>query len=64
VDILVQINIVDEIRRVTAISRVEKQSSGEEVKATPLWRYDPDSSADNPHWSQVAEKKEETETVL
>ena len=60
VDLLVQINIVDEVRRVTAISRVEKQSLGEEVTITPLWRYNPDSTPDEPHWSQV----KETETVL
>ena len=55
VDLLVQINIVDEVRRVTAIARVEKRPRGEEVTAIPLWRYDPDSTPGEPRWSQVKE---------
>ena len=61
VDILVQINIVDEIRRVTAISRVEKHPRGEEVTATPLFRYNPNSTPAEPRWLQVTEIKIETE---
>jgi predicted RNA-binding protein with PUA-like domain len=53
VDLLVQINIVDEVRRVTAIARVEKKSHGDEVTVIPLFRYSPDSSPTEPRWSQV-----------
>jgi pilus assembly protein CpaF len=59
VDLLVQINIVDEVRRVTAIARVEKKSHGDEVTVIPLWRYNPDSTPTEPHWSQVSGTKPE-----
>jgi len=51
----VQINIVEEVRRVTAIARVGKRPRGEEVAAIPLWRYDPESAAQEPRWLQVKE---------
>jgi pilus assembly protein CpaF len=59
VDILVQINIVDEVRRVTAIARVEKKSHGDEVTVIPLWRYNPDSTPAELRWSQVSGTKPE-----
>ena len=57
VDLLVQIQIVDEIRRVTAIARLEKKLHGEEAVLTPLWQYDEGSTPEAPHWSQVEEKE-------
>jgi hypothetical protein len=55
VDLLVQINIVDEVRRVTAIARVEKRSHGDEVTAQSLWQYDRDSIPGEPRWSETQE---------
>jgi len=40
VDLLVQINIIDEVRRVTTIARLEKHSRDEDARITPQWRYD------------------------
>jgi len=60
VDLLVQINIVDEIRRLTAIARVEKRPKSEEVTTRLLWRYDPDSASGMPRWSQVPEMESNT----
>ncbi len=59
VDILVQINIVDEVRRVTAIAKVVKKSHGDEVTVIPLWRYNSDSTPTEPRWSQVPGTKPE-----
>jgi len=56
VDLMVQINIVDEIRRVTSITRLGKSLNGEEPSFNTLWEYDPTSSPEDPCWRQVAEK--------
>jgi pilus assembly protein CpaF len=64
VDLLVQINIVDEVRRVTAIARVEKKSHGDEVTVIPLWRYNPDSTPAEPRWSQVPGTKPGTQQEI
>ena len=61
VDLLVQINIIDEVRRVTSIARLDKQSRSEEPRPVPLWRYDEQASTpDQPRWRRV----EETEKHL
>ena len=61
VDLLVQINIIDEVRRVTSIARLDKQSRSEEPQPVPLWRYDEQASTpDQPRWRRV----EETEKHL
>jgi pilus assembly protein CpaF len=60
VDLLVQINIVDEVRRVTAIAKVVKKSHGDEVTVIPLWQYNPDSSSTEPRWSLVPGTQPET----
>jgi hypothetical protein len=55
VDLLVQINIVDEVRRVTSIASLGKSLNGEEPSFNTLWEYDPTSSPEDPCWRQVAE---------
>ena len=55
VDLLVQIGIVDEVRRVTAVARVDKKLHGGEAWFNPLWRLDPNAPADAPSWERVAE---------
>jgi pilus assembly protein CpaF len=61
VDLLVQINIIDEARRVTSIACLDKRSKGEEPQIVPLWRYDEEASTpDQPRWRRV----EETEKHL
>jgi pilus assembly protein CpaF len=57
VDLLVQIRIVDEIRRVTAIARLGKGQRAGEASITTLWRYDDNSTPDQPAWHQVEEKE-------
>ncbi|MGD0610309.1 MAG: ATPase, T2SS/T4P/T4SS family [Anaerolineales bacterium] len=52
-DLLVQINIVDEIRRATLVTRLEKRLEGGEAVLTPLWRYDEGSAPGRPHWSRA-----------
>jgi pilus assembly protein CpaF len=56
VDLLVQIQIVDEVRRVTSIARLEKHLQDGEAVFTPLWRFDENSTPDKPRWSLVEEK--------
>ncbi|MBM3151910.1 MAG: CpaF family protein [Chloroflexi bacterium] len=56
VDLLVQIRIVDEVRRVTSIVRLEKQLQDGEAVFTPLWLYDEGSPADQPRWSLLEGK--------
>jgi pilus assembly protein CpaF len=56
VDLLVQIQIVDEIRRVTSIARLAKHLQDGEAVFTPLWRFDETSAPDKPRWSLVEEK--------
>jgi len=56
VDLVVQINIVNEIRRVTAIARLEKGLNGEKAMLMSLWKYDERSTTEAPHWSLVKEK--------
>jgi pilus assembly protein CpaF len=60
VDLLVQINILDEVRRVTSIARLDKErSKGEEAQIVPLWQYDEESSTpDMPRWRRVVEETE------
>jgi Flp pilus assembly CpaF family ATPase len=50
VDLLVQINIVEEVRRATSISRVDKRLRGGEAWFVPLWRMDELSSDEKPCW--------------
>ena len=56
VDLLVQIQIVDEVRRVTSIARLEKHLQDGEAVFTPLWRYDESSTPEKPCWSLIKEK--------
>jgi pilus assembly protein CpaF len=60
VDLLVQIQIMDEIRRVTSIARLDKKLKDGEPVLTELWRYDEASTPEKPSWSQV----NKTETIL
>jgi len=61
VDLLVQINIIDEVRRVTAIARLEKKSRDEDARITPLWRYDElNSTPGQPRWLQVEETEKKS----
>jgi pilus assembly protein CpaF len=55
VDLLVQIRIVDEIRRVTSIARLEKKLQAGEPVLASLWRYDEASTPEGPSWQQVQE---------
>lgn len=61
VDLLVQINIIDEVRRVTAIARLEKKSRDEYARITPLWRYDEQNSTPGqPRWLRVEETEKKS----
>ena len=53
VDILVQIGIVNELRSVTSIARVDKKLHGGEVWFTPLWRHCEISQDDADRWRRV-----------
>ena len=55
VDLLVQIQIVDEIRRVTSIARLGKKLQDGEPVLTTLWRYDEASTKEQPAWKLVEE---------
>jgi pilus assembly protein CpaF len=53
VDILVQIGIVHEARRLTSIARVDKKLHGGEAWFIPFWRYDEASDDDMGRWTCV-----------
>jgi pilus assembly protein CpaF len=53
VDLLVQIGIRHEARRVTTIANVAKELKGGEVWFTHLWRYDEDSPPGEPAWKKI-----------
>jgi pilus assembly protein CpaF len=53
VDLLVQIGIVDEVRRVTAIARVDKKLHSGEAWFIPLWRLEVDASKEGPRWVRL-----------
>jgi pilus assembly protein CpaF len=53
VDLLVQIGIVHEQRRVTSIASVDKMLKGSEAWFTPLWKLDENTPASEPGWSKT-----------
>jgi pilus assembly protein CpaF len=57
VDLLVQIGIRHETRRVVAIANVEKDLKNGDVWFEPIFRYDEGSPAEDPRWEQVGDLK-------
>jgi len=57
VDLLVQIGIRHEVRRVIAISNVSKDLKNGDVYFEPIYRYREDSSAEEPNWEKLGELK-------
>jgi len=55
VDLLVQIGIRDEVRRVTVIANVAKELKHGDIGFNPIYRFDDQSSADRLHWELVGE---------
>jgi pilus assembly protein CpaF len=55
IDLLVQIGIRDEIRRVTVIANIAKELREGEIQFQPVYRYDDRSSVNSPHWEKVGE---------
>jgi pilus assembly protein CpaF len=55
VDVLVQIGIRHEVRRVTVISSVAKELKDGDIALAPLFRYDEASAQGQPGWNQVGE---------
>jgi pilus assembly protein CpaF len=53
VDLLVQIGIRHEVRRVTAISNVSKDLKNGDVFFEPIYRYIEESSATEPRWEKL-----------
>jgi pilus assembly protein CpaF len=53
VDLLVQIGIRHEVRRVTAISNIAKDLKNGDVFFEPIYRHIEESSATEPRWEQV-----------
>lgn len=53
VDLLVQIGIRHEVRRVTAISNVAKDLKNGDVYFEPIFKYREDSSAAEPDWEKI-----------
>lgn len=54
VDILVQIGIINEARRLTSIARVDKKLHGGEAWFIPVWRYEEPSDDNIARWITVA----------
>ncbi|HQJ33104.1 MAG TPA: hypothetical protein PLO13_07075, partial [Anaerolineaceae bacterium] len=57
VDLLVQIGIRHEVRRVIAISNVSKDLKNGDVYFEPIYRYKEDSPAEEPYWEKLGELK-------
>lgn len=55
IDLLVQLGIRQEVRRVTAISRVAKELKNGDVFFKPVFRYSESSSSESTVWLTVAE---------
>jgi pilus assembly protein CpaF len=55
VDLLVQIGIRDEVRRVLAISNVSRELNNGEVRFLPVYRFVEAHSASGPAWEKVGE---------
>ena len=53
VDLLVQISIRREVRRVTAISNIAKDLKNGDVFFEPIFRYIEESSAIEPQWEKA-----------
>ena len=58
-DLLVQLGIRHEVRRVTGIARIEKELRGGDVVFTPLWRFDEYSAPARPEWKALGVTAEE-----
>ena len=58
VDVLVQIGIRKEVRRVVGIARVQKDLKVGEVDFELIFRYRDDSPADAPSWERVGSGSE------
>jgi pilus assembly protein CpaF len=52
-DLLVQIGIRHEVRRVTVISNVRKELVQGDIAFAPIFRYVEDSAAGSPQWQRV-----------
>ncbi|MCU0487289.1 MAG: Flp pilus assembly complex ATPase component TadA, partial [Anaerolineales bacterium] len=50
VDLLVQIGIRNEVRRVTVIANLSKEISNGDIRFEPVYRLDEQSSGNQPHW--------------
>ncbi|MBL8080490.1 MAG: CpaF family protein [Anaerolineales bacterium] len=57
VDILVQIGIVHEARRLTSIARVDKKLHGGEAWFIPIWRYEESHNEVNGQWMHVENRE-------
>jgi pilus assembly protein CpaF len=55
IDMLIQITIHHDVRRLAGIFRVNQELKGGEVNFTPVWKFDPSSSKESPRWSRVGE---------
>ena len=55
VDLLVQIGIRDEVRRVTVIANLAKELSNGDIRFEPIYRFDERSLGSQPRWERVGE---------
>jgi pilus assembly protein CpaF len=55
VDLLVQIGIRDEVRRVTVISNLAKELNNGDIRFEPVYRFDEWSLGSRPSWERVGE---------
>ncbi len=62
VDLLVQIGLREDVRRVTEIAQLSKVARGQVVRYRRLWQYDEQSTSDHPRWIQNACTQRELET--
>jgi pilus assembly protein CpaF len=53
VDLLVQLGIRSEVRRVTLVANVAKRVRPEEVGFDPIFRFGEQSTATHPQWTRV-----------
>jgi pilus assembly protein CpaF len=56
IDLLVQIVIQHDSRRISTISHVNTDLKGGEVSFSPIWKFDVNSNKESPKWEKVGEE--------
>ena len=62
-DLLVQLGVRHEVRRVTEIVQISRVAQGQKVRYQTVWQLDPNASKDKPSWSQNPNMNSEIDEI-